>query len=149
MTYRHKIPLMFDDADEVIDYNAQDFVRVVSNCDAVFDMVGGEAVQKSFAVLRPGGRAAFIASGPQAPKPDRDDVTALRPSAAPARRSNVSSSWSGRAPCARPRSRSTACRKPPRRIASASHAISAASWSSRCADVVRSLLVAYVAAHGQ
>jgi hypothetical protein len=34
---------MFDGADEVIDYNAQDFVRVVSNCDAVFDMVGGEA----------------------------------------------------------------------------------------------------------
>jgi len=72
-------------ADEVIDYNAQDFVRVVSNCDAVFDMVGGEAVQKSFAVLRPGGRAAFIASGPQAPKPDRDDVTALRPAVGRAR----------------------------------------------------------------
>jgi NADPH:quinone reductase-like Zn-dependent oxidoreductase len=72
-------------ADEVIDYNAQDFVRVVSNCDAVFDMVGGEAVQKSFAVLRPSGRAAFIASGPQAPKPDRDDVTALRPAVGRAR----------------------------------------------------------------
>ncbi len=58
---------------------------MVSNCDAVFDMVGGEAVQKSFAVLRPGGRAAFIASGPQAPKPDRDDVTALRPAVGRAR----------------------------------------------------------------
>ena len=34
---------------------------------------------KSFAVLRPGGRAAFIASGPTAPKPERSDVTALRP----------------------------------------------------------------------
>jgi NADPH:quinone reductase-like Zn-dependent oxidoreductase len=30
--------------------------------------------------LKPGGRAAFIASGPQAPRPDRSDVTALRPS---------------------------------------------------------------------
>jgi NADPH:quinone reductase-like Zn-dependent oxidoreductase len=30
-------------------------------------------------VLKPGGRAAFIASGAQAPKPDRSDVTALRP----------------------------------------------------------------------
>jgi len=66
-------------ADEVIDYNAQDFTRVVSGCDAVFDTVGGEVAQKSFAVLRPGGRAAFIASGAQAPKPDRNDVTALRP----------------------------------------------------------------------
>jgi NADPH:quinone reductase-like Zn-dependent oxidoreductase len=72
-------------ADEVIDYNAQDFTRAVSGCDAVFDTVGGEVAQKSFAVLRPGGRAAFIASGPQAPKPDRDDVTALRPAVGRAR----------------------------------------------------------------
>lgn len=66
-------------ADEVIDYNAQDFTKVVKNCDAVFDTVGGDVAQKSFAVLKPGGRAAFIASGAQAPKPDRSDVTALRP----------------------------------------------------------------------
>jgi NADPH:quinone reductase-like Zn-dependent oxidoreductase len=72
-------------ADEVIDYNAQDFTRAVSNCDAVFDTVGGDVAQKSFAVLKPGGRAAFIASGPQAPKPDRDDVTALRPAVGRAR----------------------------------------------------------------
>jgi NADPH:quinone reductase-like Zn-dependent oxidoreductase len=72
-------------ADEVIDYNAQEFTRVVSNCDAAFDTVGGDVAQKSFAVLKPGGRAAFIASGPQAPKPDRDDVTALRPAVGRAR----------------------------------------------------------------
>ncbi len=66
-------------ADQVIDYNAQDFTKVVKGCDAVFDTVGGEVAQKSFAVLKPGGRAAFIASGAQAPKPDRGDVTALRP----------------------------------------------------------------------
>jgi NADPH:quinone reductase-like Zn-dependent oxidoreductase len=72
-------------ADEVIDYNAQDFTRTVSNCDAVFDTVGGDVAHKSFAVLKPGGRAAFIASGPQAPKPDRSDVTALRPAVGRAR----------------------------------------------------------------
>jgi NADPH:quinone reductase-like Zn-dependent oxidoreductase len=66
-------------ADEVIDYNAQDFTKVVKDCDAVFETVGGEVAQKSFAVLKPGGRAAFIASGAQPPKPDRSDVTALRP----------------------------------------------------------------------
>jgi NADPH:quinone reductase-like Zn-dependent oxidoreductase len=66
-------------ADEVIDYNAQDFTKVVKDCDAVFDTVGGEVAQKSFAVLKPGGRAAFIASGAQAPQPTRGDVTALRP----------------------------------------------------------------------
>jgi NADPH:quinone reductase-like Zn-dependent oxidoreductase len=66
-------------ADEVIDYNAQNFTRVVSGCDAVFDTVGGDVAKQSFAVLKPGGRAAFIASGAEAPKPDRTDVTALRP----------------------------------------------------------------------
>jgi NADPH:quinone reductase-like Zn-dependent oxidoreductase len=67
-------------ADEIIDYNAVDFTRVVKDCDAVFDTVGGDVAQRSFAVLKPGGRAAFIASGAQAPKPDRGDVVALRPS---------------------------------------------------------------------
>jgi NADPH:quinone reductase-like Zn-dependent oxidoreductase len=67
-------------ADEIIDYNAVDFTKVVKDCDAVFDTVGGDVAQRSFNVLKPGGRAAFIASGPQAPKPDRRDVVALRPS---------------------------------------------------------------------
>src|SRR5580700_3553015 len=66
-------------ADQVIDYNAQNFTRIVSGCDAVFDTVGGDVAKQSFAVLKPGGRAAFIASGMEAPKPDRSDVTALRP----------------------------------------------------------------------
>ena len=66
-------------ADQVIDYNAENFTRVVSGCDAVFDTVGGDVAKQSFAVLKPGGRAAFIASGAEAPKPDRSDVTALRP----------------------------------------------------------------------
>ncbi|MGA7787797.1 MAG: NADP-dependent oxidoreductase [Xanthobacteraceae bacterium] len=66
-------------ADEIIDYNSQDFTKIVTGCDAVFETVGGDVAQKSFAVLKPGGRAAFIASGAEAPKPDRPDVTALRP----------------------------------------------------------------------
>jgi NADPH:quinone reductase-like Zn-dependent oxidoreductase len=66
-------------ADEIIDYNAVDFTKAVRDCDAVFDTVGGDVAQRSFAVLKPGGRAAFIASGAQPPKPDRSDVVALRP----------------------------------------------------------------------
>ncbi len=66
-------------ADEVVDYNARDFTQAVAGCDAVFETVGGDVAQRSFAVLKPGGRAAFIASGAQAPKPERSDVTALRP----------------------------------------------------------------------
>ncbi|MDE0390344.1 MAG: NADP-dependent oxidoreductase [Rhodospirillales bacterium] len=66
-------------ADQVIDYNAQDFADVVSDCDAVFETVGGDVAERSFAALKPAGRAAFIASGPTAPEPPCDDVTALRP----------------------------------------------------------------------
>jgi NADPH:quinone reductase-like Zn-dependent oxidoreductase len=73
-------------ADEVIDYNARDFTKVVADCDAIFDTVGGDVAQKSFAVLKPGGRAAFIASGAQAPTPKRADVTSLRPPVGRARR---------------------------------------------------------------
>jgi NADPH:quinone reductase-like Zn-dependent oxidoreductase len=66
-------------ADEIIDYNAVDFTKVVKNCDAAFDTVGGDVMQRTFAVLKPGGRAAFITSK-DAPKPDRGDVVSLRPS---------------------------------------------------------------------
>jgi len=66
-------------ADEIIDYNAEDFTEIVSDCDAVFDTVGGDVAERSFAVLKPGGRAAFIASGATAPDSPRDDVTSLRP----------------------------------------------------------------------
>lgn len=66
-------------ADQVIDYKAQDFTRVVSGCDAVLDTVGGDVATRSFAVLRPGGRAAFIGSGNSAPASPRTDVQSLRP----------------------------------------------------------------------
>ena len=45
----------------------------------MFETVGGDVTERSFAVLKPGGRAAFIASGSTAPEPPRDDVTSLRP----------------------------------------------------------------------
>ena len=66
-------------ADVVIDYRTQDFVHEAGACDAVFDTVGGEVAVRSFAVLRPGGRAAFIASGSSAPASPRADVVSLRP----------------------------------------------------------------------
>jgi NADPH:quinone reductase-like Zn-dependent oxidoreductase len=66
-------------ADQIIDYNTQDFTEVLSGLDAVFDTVGGDVVNRSFAVLRSGGRAAFIGSGPAAPIPPRSDVISLRP----------------------------------------------------------------------
>ena len=66
-------------ADQIIDYNAQDFTKVVAGCDAVFDTVGGEVAKRAFAVLRPGGRAAFIGSGTTTPASPRADLASLRP----------------------------------------------------------------------
>src|SRR5580700_10111556 len=57
--------------DEVIDYKTQDFTKLVKNVDAVFETVGGDVAMQSFSVLKPGGRAAFIASGGKAPTPPR------------------------------------------------------------------------------
>ena len=66
-------------ADQAIDYRAQDFARLVSGCDAVFDTVGGDVTLRSFAVLRPGGRLASIAVGASAPASPRPDAASLRP----------------------------------------------------------------------
>ncbi len=66
-------------ADEVIDYRTQDFTRLVSGCDCVFDTVGDDVTLKSFAVLRPGGRLATIAAGGAAPASPRADAVSLRP----------------------------------------------------------------------
>lgn len=66
-------------ADVIIDYNKEDFTKVAAGCDCVFDTVGGDVALKAFDVLKPGGRAAFIASGQKAPEPSRTDVQSLRP----------------------------------------------------------------------
>jgi len=68
-------------ADEVIDYKTSDFTTIVSDCDAVFDTVGGDVTERSFACLKPGGRLASIASGHEAPTTQRNDVQSLRPKA--------------------------------------------------------------------
>jgi NADPH:quinone reductase-like Zn-dependent oxidoreductase len=64
-------------ADDVIDYSTVDFTQVVRSCDAALDTVGGEVAERTLLVLKPGGRAAFIA-GP-APTPKRSDRRALKP----------------------------------------------------------------------
>lgn len=66
-------------ADQIINYHSQDFTDIGKICDAVFETVGGETAQQSFKVLKPGGRAAFIASGTQAPPAPTDDLISIRP----------------------------------------------------------------------
>ncbi|MGX1811967.1 NADP-dependent oxidoreductase [Nocardia sp. NPDC055321] len=43
-------------ADEVIDYRATEFEKVVDPVDVVFDLVGGAYAERSLAVLKPGGQ---------------------------------------------------------------------------------------------
>ena len=51
-------------ADTVIDYRAQDFEQRLSGYDLVLDSLGGENLEKSLRVLRPGGKAIGIAGPP-------------------------------------------------------------------------------------
>ena len=53
-------------ADIAIDYRSQDFEQLLSGYDLVLDSLGGENLQKSLRVLRPGGKAIGI-SGPPDP----------------------------------------------------------------------------------
>ncbi|MEL7516764.1 MAG: NADP-dependent oxidoreductase [Pseudomonadota bacterium] len=47
-------------ADVVIDYNTQEFEDELSDYDMVFDMLGGETLNRSFKVLKEGGRLVSI-----------------------------------------------------------------------------------------
>jgi len=49
-------------ADAVIDYRAERFEDVVRDMDVVFDTVGGETLERSWGVLKPGGRMVTIAA---------------------------------------------------------------------------------------
>jgi NADPH:quinone reductase-like Zn-dependent oxidoreductase len=69
-------------ADRVIDYRNEDFTKVVSNCDVVFDTVGGEVQVRSYDVLKPGGRLVWVAAAPAGFQPTRTDVQVLRPGVA-------------------------------------------------------------------
>src|SRR5262249_17330303 len=66
-------------ADHVIDYNAADFTRMVSDCDVVFDTVGGDVQARSYSVLKSGGRLVWVAPAPEGFRQPRPDVTVLRP----------------------------------------------------------------------
>ena len=54
-------------ADTVIDYRTQDFEQILDGYDLVLDSLGGENLEKSLRVLKPGGKAIGIA-GPPDPK---------------------------------------------------------------------------------
>jgi NADPH:quinone reductase-like Zn-dependent oxidoreductase len=66
-------------AHRAIDYRAEDIAAVFGGCDAAFDCVGGAAVATTFAALKHGGRAAFIAVGRTPPAAPRADLASFKP----------------------------------------------------------------------
>jgi NADPH:quinone reductase-like Zn-dependent oxidoreductase len=66
-------------ADQVIDYNTQDFTAIGPICDVVFDTAGGSVRAGCYSVLKPGGKLVWIAPAPEGFSPTRSDVQTLRP----------------------------------------------------------------------
>ncbi len=55
-------------ADEVIDYESQDFSELLKDYDAVYDTVGGETNAKSYTILKPGGALVSMVAQPDEEK---------------------------------------------------------------------------------
>ena len=101
-------------ADQVIDYREQDFTKLVSGVDAVFDTVGGDVTRRaSRCCARAGASRAWPWA--DAPPSPRSDVTSLRPKVNRDRpHLDASASWSRKASC-RARDRRVSARQGRRR----------------------------------
>jgi NADPH:quinone reductase-like Zn-dependent oxidoreductase len=64
-------------ADQVIDFQKQNFAVVLKDFDAVFDLVGGETYRDSFAVLKKGGIILSMREQPDAELAGKHGMTAL------------------------------------------------------------------------
>ncbi|MBP2243065.1 alcohol dehydrogenase [Cytobacillus eiseniae] len=53
-------------ADELISYKTEKFEEILNNYDAVFDTLGGETLEKSFKVLKSGGKIVSVSGLPNA-----------------------------------------------------------------------------------
>ncbi|SMF81174.1 NADP-dependent oxidoreductase [Pseudobacteriovorax antillogorgiicola] len=62
--------------DEFIDYTKTDFSEVLKDIDAVYDTIGGETLEKSFKVIRPGGALVSIVAPPPEKLADESNVKA-------------------------------------------------------------------------
>ena len=63
--------------DQVIDYKNQNFEEILKDFDAVFDTVGGETLNKSFAVVKNGGIIVSMLEQPNQELAEKYGVTAL------------------------------------------------------------------------
>ncbi|MGE7667592.1 NADP-dependent oxidoreductase [Ureibacillus composti] len=63
-------------ADEFINYRTQQFEEELSDYDVVIDTMGGDILNKSFTILKPGGRLVTIAGQPDPALIEKHQVTA-------------------------------------------------------------------------
>ncbi len=63
-------------ADQFINYRTQQFEEELSDYDVVIDTMGGDILNKSFQVLKPGGRLVTIAGQPDPELAEKHQVTA-------------------------------------------------------------------------
>jgi alcohol dehydrogenase len=63
-------------ADHIIDYRSQDFSELLHNYDAVYDTVGGDTHERSYRVLRQGGRLVSMEQQPNAELDEKYKVEA-------------------------------------------------------------------------
>ena len=66
-------------ADQVIDYNKEEFTTIGPICDVVFDTVGGDVRAGCYKVLKPGGRLVWIAPAPAGYQGPRSGVATMKP----------------------------------------------------------------------
>ncbi len=69
-------------ADQTVDYKHERFEDKASNVDLIFDTVGGETLERSFAAIRKGGRLVSIAGAPSQEKARERGITAVMMSVA-------------------------------------------------------------------
>ncbi|AEW99016.1 NADP-dependent oxidoreductase [Streptantibioticus cattleyicolor] len=65
-------------ADEVIDYTAVDFAEAVRDVDVVLDTIGGDTVERSLKVLRPGGHLVTAVADEDADLAARYEAAGMR-----------------------------------------------------------------------
>jgi NADPH:quinone reductase-like Zn-dependent oxidoreductase len=70
-------------ADETIDYKTQDFTKLVSDIDLVIDLVGGETQNKSFPIIKKGGKMVSTVNPPSQDLAKENNVTAVFISSTP------------------------------------------------------------------
>lgn len=63
-------------ANQVINYREEDFSELLEDFDAVLDTMGGDVLDKSFKVLKKGGKLISIAGQPSAEKAEQHEVKA-------------------------------------------------------------------------